>query len=608
MGEKNIEVLNFEDLLNDTIEIIEIDDYDIEIIEVDDDVSFNLPVLDKQINKNFLTKIRERLNGRKFAIITTCTVTLIVTLTSVFLLNGNINKQNILKSQSKTLYSTSIEDLDFNLIDEDYNTILVNSPYEEKGINLNINGIDHSSEVIIDTSNVDTSHVGTYHVSYTYTANENQIKTIYRTINVIDQEAPSITLLGSNVYTMLVNDSYEESGVVVKDNSDEDLLENVVIQNNVDATKPGTYSINYIVRDSSGNEAMTSRTVVVRYNYTNNSNSVLTNRFTDNGIFLTGLVNNNNFQYKMMLKNKDTGSENIIEVVKTSNYYFQLGLDITNFSNGTYEFYLMNDSLEPLLSNMVSYNRIVRAHIGDKLVTMSYDKNIVNMTIEDFEYLYDIVIDPGHGGADYGATNGRYYEKSINLELSLYEKARYEAHGLRVLLLRDTDDNYGITMGDESLNLVERKAFAVGYYGAVSKIVYSNHHNSSSNSSSAGWEILVPASASYQDLATEHKIADAWSSMYMKSINPYYRFYTRDYETGTASNKMNGETYSFEDYYAVIRIPNKLFGVQNILYEGAYINNNSDMYWYYVSGNYKKLSEAKIKAYVESIGVEYIEP
>jgi len=94
----------------------------------------------------------------------------------------------------------------------------------------------------------------------------------------------------------------------------------------------------------------------------------------------------------------------------------------------------------------------------------------------------------------------------------------------------------------------------------------------------------------------------------MESINPYYRFYTKDYETGTSSNKMNGEVYDFEDFYSVIRIPHELFNVKNVLYEGAYINNDYDMYWYYDSQNWKALSEVKIKNYVESIGVQYIAP
>lgn len=593
---------------NDDVEIIEIDDYEIDIIEVEDDISFDLPSCEKRVSKSFLDKVREKLSGHKFAVVTTCAVTLIVTLTSVFLLKGGVGSKPVLKSQSNVAYSTSIDDIDFKLNDEGYSTISVNGDYVEKGASLFIDGEDYSKDVVIDSSDVDTTRIGTYHVTYTYVAGMNQIKTLYRTVNVVDNDAPTIKLLGSNVYTMLVNDSYNEAGVIVLDNSNEELLENVVIENNVDVTTPGVYSIKYSVSDNSGNQAVAYRTVVVKYSYSSSTNSVLSNSFTNNGISLSGMVNVGNFKYQMMLKNKDTGNESIINLVSTGYNYYQFNLDVTNMENGNYDLYLVTDSLEPLISNMTIFNRIVRSHVGNKLVTMTYDKNIVNMKVEDFSYQYDIVIDPGHGGAEYGAVNGRYYEKSINLEQSLYEKQRYEAHGLRVLILRDTDDNYGIVMGEEGMEPVDRKAFAVGYYGAVSKVIYSNHHNSSGNTSSAGWEILIPAAASYDDLSVEHQIAEDWSNMYIRSVNPYYRFYTRDYETGKPSNKINGEVYGFEDFYSVIRIPNKLYNVKNVLFEGAYINNDSDMYWYYNSENWKKLSEVKIKHYVESIGVKYIEP
>lgn len=593
---------------NDDVEIIEIDDYEIDIIEVEDDISFDLPSCEKRVSKSFLDNVREKLSGHKFAVVTTCAVTLIVTLTSVFLLKGGVGSKPVLKSQSNVAYSTSIDDIDFKLNDEGYSTISVNGDYVEKGASLFIDGEDYSNDVVIDSSDVDTTRIGTYHVTYTYVAGMNQIKTLYRTVNVVDNDAPTIKLLGSNVYTMLVNDSYNEAGVIVLDNSNEELLENVVIENNVDVTTPGVYSIKYSVSDNSGNQAVAYRTVVVKYSYSSSTNSVLSNSFTNNGISLSGMVNVGNFKYQMMLKNKDTGNESIINLVSTGYNYYQFNLDVTNMENGNYDLYLVTDSLEPLISNMTIFNRIVRSHVGNKLVTMTYDKNIVNMKVEDFSYQYDIVIDPGHGGAEYGAVNGRYYEKSINLEQSLYEKQRYEAHGLRVLILRDTDDNYGIVMGEEGMEPVDRKAFAVGYYGAVSKVIYSNHHNSSGNTSSAGWEILTPAAASYDDLSVEHQIAEDWSNMYIRSVNPYYRFYTRDYETGKPSNKINGEVYGFEDFYSVIRIPNKLYNVKNVLFEGAYINNDSDMYWYYNSENWKKLSEVKIKHYVESIGVKYIEP
>ena len=611
MNDKNVEILNFnfDDLLNDDIEIIDIDDYDIEIIEVEDEVSFDLPVYDKKINKSFLSKIREKLNGRKFAVVSFCAVTLIVTLTSVFLLHGSFSPNVLWKKQTNPIYSSlTVDNIDFNLNDIGYTTIPVGHEYEEKGATVSIDGVDYSSDVVIDASDVDTGHVGTYHVSYTYVSSENQVRTLYRTIEVIDNEVPVITLLGSNVYTMLVNDVYEEAGVIVNDNSNEELNENVIIENNVDSSRPGTYNVKYSAKDSSGNEGYAYRTVIVKYNYSSSTNSVLYNSFTDNGIYFKGFVQDYSFQNRIMLKNKDNGNEYVFDTASTGSNYYQLSLDVSSLSNGNYDFYLVNNSLEPLVSNMTNYNRIVRSHIGNKLITMSYDKNIVNMSVEDFEYLYDVVIDPGHGGAEFGATNGRYIEKNINLEQSLYEKQRFEEHGLRVLLLRDNNSDYGIMMGDSSWEQIDRKGYAVGYYGSVSKIIYSNHHNSSSNNTSAGWEILVPSYATYDDLSIQHKIADVWSQMYIEPVNPYYRFYTKNYEDSSCNNKMNGEVYSFEDYYSVIRIPHRLFNVQNVLYEGAYINNNNDMYWYYDMGNWKALSEAKIKAYVESIGVQYIAP
>ena len=100
------DVLNFDNLLDENVEIVDIDinDFDIEIIEVDDekDISFDLPVYDKKINKSFLDRVREKLSVKKFAVVTFCAVTLIVTLTSVFLLHGKFTN-NLLKKQDVIL-------------------------------------------------------------------------------------------------------------------------------------------------------------------------------------------------------------------------------------------------------------------------------------------------------------------------------------------------------------------------------------------------------------------------------------------------------------------------------------------------------------------------
>ena len=594
--------VDFDDLCCDNIEVIEIDDYEVEIIEVDDvNFSGSGKSASVPIKESLILKIRKLLSGRKVAKVVISTCTVLVTLTGVFLIDKKLESNKWLE-QENVVYNEQLYNIDFSLNDLDYNTVLVNTSYEEKGASVIFDGVDRSSDVIIDSSNLNIGKVGTYHVVYTYPITLNQVKTLYRTINVVDTEAPVIKLLGSSVYTMLVGDSFVDEGVVVTDNSLEDLSNSVVVDSNVNTSRVGRYYVKYSVSDSSGNTSEIVRTVVVKSSY-NYSNSVNYNSFTDSGIYFTGSVSNY-FNGKFVLKNKTTGNESL--VYGSSGYSFKLSIDTTGLENGIYEIYL--DGIESLSSKMDDYKRIVRARTGDKLVTMDYSKGIVNMIVEDFSYQYDVVIDPGHGGADFGATNGRFIEKNINLEQSLYEKQRYEQMGLRVLLLRDSNDNYGTLMGLDSYEDVDRKGFAVGYYGTVSRIVYSNHHNSSSNSSSRGWEILVPAGASYDDLSVEHVIASEFESVYARTVNPYYRFYTKDLESATPTNKANGEVYSFDDYYAVIRIPNKNFNVKNVIFEGAYINNTSDMSYYYDSGYWKTLSEIKIKAYVESIGVEYVAP
>lgn len=596
------------------IEIIEIEDINIEIIDINEyqynnkiEINTNEIIkLDngKTLNKSIIEKIKEHLtNSKQIARIITATAIIIITLTGVFYVNNVKAKNTWLKSTNNevTLEANFMTDLRMNGNDEI--TLEINQEYIEEGA-IAYNKEEDITNKIVTTSNVDTSKIGTYHVIYSVN-NQTQV----RTINVVDTVKPTIKLKGSNVEYLLLNENYIEEGYIVTDNSNIDLTDKVIITNNVDTSRPGTYYINYEVKDDGNNLGTISRRIIVKSNYNNQlNNAVIENAFTETGINLKGYVNNNSFTGAISIKNLETADLIEINAKKTSKYYFNLDVDLTNYANGLYEIYANTDKQEIITNNMSNQHRIVRAHIGNKLVTMNYEKDSIKFKVEDFKYEYDVVIDPGHGGNDTGAANGKYVEKNINLKISEYEKSRYEAHGLKVHLLREENDTYGTVLGDKSMDILEQKAYAIGYYGVVSKIVYSNHHNSSTNNTSAGWEILVPASYKYENLIEENKIASLWSMYYIKPTNPFYRLYTKDYETATPYNKINGETYSFEDYYAVIRLPNRLFNQKNVIYEGAYVNNTSDINWYYTEENYKTLSEMKIKTYIESLGIEYKAP
>jgi len=119
--------------------------------------------------------------------------------------------------------------------------------------------------------------------------------------------------------------------------------------------------------------------------------------------------------------------------------------------------------------------------------------------------VYDIVIDPGHGGNDTGASgklNGTtYYESELTLEISLLLKKRLEDLGLKVKLTRDSDifmDPYG----DEG------RAVIVNDYSP--KYSLSIHLNSAEGTMSyGGVEVYTPNDIDYGFATTiAHSLSD----------------------------------------------------------------------------------------------------
>ncbi|VXB02779.1 PKD domain-containing protein [Maribacter litoralis] len=85
------------------------------------------------------------------------------------------------------------------------------------------------------------------------------------TVEVIDNTAPVITLIGEEIINLLVGDIYIEQGAIANDNSDGDISENIVIDGDiVNVNVEGEYVITYNVIDTSNNAAEeVKRTVIV---------------------------------------------------------------------------------------------------------------------------------------------------------------------------------------------------------------------------------------------------------------------------------------------------------------------------------------------------------
>lgn len=82
---------------------------------------------------------------------------------------------------------------------------------------------------------------------------------------------------------------------------------------------------------------------------------------------------------------------------------------------------------------------------------------------------YKIVIDPGHGGVDSGATGNGIVEKNLNLEISKYIYDRLKELGVPVSITREDDS---------TLSPTDRVNKILSFYGNdPSVIVVSNHIN-----------------------------------------------------------------------------------------------------------------------------------
>jgi parallel beta-helix repeat protein len=78
-----------------------------------------------------------------------------------------------------------------------------------------------------------------------------------------DTTPPTIALNGDSQMALTVGDSFTDPGATASDTVDGDLTPNITTTGSVDTTTAGTYTVTYSVRDSAGNGASVTRTVIV---------------------------------------------------------------------------------------------------------------------------------------------------------------------------------------------------------------------------------------------------------------------------------------------------------------------------------------------------------
>jgi len=118
---------------------------------------------------------------------------------------------------------------------------------------------------IVTDNPVDTSIPGPYTVTYTVTDSGGKMATATRTVNVVANSPPVITVLGINPESITEGGVYVDAGATASDVEDDDatLTAAIVTDNPVDTSIPGAYTVTYTVTDSGGETATATRTVDV---------------------------------------------------------------------------------------------------------------------------------------------------------------------------------------------------------------------------------------------------------------------------------------------------------------------------------------------------------
>lgn len=185
-----------------------------------------------------------------------------------------------------------------------------------------------------------------------------------------------------------------------------------------------------------------------------------------------------------------------------------------------------------------------------------------------------VIIDPGHGGTDAGATGNNLLEKDYNLLISKYMYDRFKQLGIPVAITRDSDTTLSPT---DRVNTILNK-----FGNSSDVILISNHVNSGGGE---GAEVIY---------ALRNK--DTLAKRILENIGATGQTTRKYYQRRLPSD-------TSKDYYFIHRNTGNL---EPLIVEYGFIDNTKDVE--FLKENYEELAEAVISAVANYIGVPYTPP
>ena len=196
------------------------------------------------------------------------------------------------------------------------------------------------------------------------------------------------------------------------------------------------------------------------------------------------------------------------------------------------------------------------------------------MNNNEYRAVRKVIIDPGHGGTDSGATGNDLLEKDYNLLISKYMYDRFKQLGVPVAITRDSDTTLSPT---DRVNTILNK-----FGNSSDVILISNHVNSGGGE---GAEVIYAL-----------RNRDTLARRILENIGAAGQETRKYYQRRLPSD-------TSKDYYFIHRNTGNL---EPLIVEYGFIDDTKDVE--FLKENYKELAEAVISAVANYIGVPYTPP
>ncbi len=398
-----------------------------------------------------------------------------------------------------------------------------------------------------------------------------------------------ILLMIALICIKIITDKKEKNSSISKMNA---LFENVILDSKANITKYYTYGTHFNIEGTIDIPKISKISITRVSLIIKNLDSVETSLDSD----YTYKDNTLSFSSS---KNINEGVD--LEKLKTENYFLFIRVYFSN-----------NEEKTCSLNNTTTYENIayytITKNHENNFITINFDSynNLPYMKIEVSkaesvpENVYDIVIDPGHGGTDKGAVSNGKNESDIVLDCAKILKQKLETNGYKVLLTRTSNEISTDTYSSKGRVNIANTSNA--------KLLISLHMNNTSKLfSKGGVEIYAPGKCNLEfaklladNIVNTAKTTYSTLKLYKKDEGVYVHNYSSLEITAaeTAAKNNNYRPYDITTSTPFLYIIRETGGIAT----NAFVDGRNKSY----SANKYVKSNTGIESYSIDLGYMYI--